>query len=59
MAHTSQENSKYIFVNTLKALMDTPKLAQDLEGQLIRLKYGMAFAEVDDIDFFFICHWYR
>lgn len=32
--------------------MDTPKLAQDLEGQLIRLKYGMAFAEVDDRDFF-------
>lgn len=33
--------------------MDTPKLAQDLEGQHIRLKYGKAFAEVDDIDFFF------
>lgn len=34
--------------------MDTPKLAQDLEGHLIRLKYGMAFAEVDDIRLFFL-----
>lgn len=38
--------------------MDTPKLAQDLEGQLIQLQYGMAFAEVDERFFFyfFICH---
>lgn len=53
MAHPSQENSKYIFVNTYLALMDTPKLAQDLEGQLIQLQYGMAFAKVDERLFLF------